>query len=339
MPNINIAVVGATGVIGGALIDALGAAALTEGELRAVASTASVNETVMYNKRTVAVEALESFDFSQVALVFFAVPAPVSGSYAPAALAAGCQVIDLSGCYRADAAIPLVVYGVNDGILLADNSSDIVALPDSLATDLSWVLKPVHDEVEITRVSVATYQGVSSAGRAGVGELAAQSASLLSGVTTEPEVFGRQVAFNVIPQVGEMSDSQHSRAEIGLINEVRRVLGDRTLQMSATCVQVPVFYGYCQAVNFETRYPVEAEQVVRWLKGAAGLTVFPVNNTHPYPVPVDGANAENGCSVGRIRNSIGVENGIDLWIASDNVQKSAIINAIHTAKLLLKDSL
>ena len=339
MSTINVVVVGATGATGEALIEALDESEFTSGDLYLAASEASLGETGLYKKRPVMVENLADFDFSQVQLAFFAVPEEVSRDYADQAISAGCQVIDLSCCFRNEESVPLVVSGVNSEVLEEDNY-DLVALPDSLTVDLSQVLKPIHGNSEIVRINVATYQAVSSAGKKGATELARQTSNLLNGLPVEPELFAQQIAFNILPEVGELDESGHSSAELGLVNDMRRVMADDTLAISATCVQVPVFYGSCQAVSIETRYPLAIDELVSVLRDVEGLDVSTGNAQRNYPVPLAVIDkAAEACSVGRIRTSIGIENGIDLWIVSDSVRKSAANNAIGVAKLLLKSSL
>ncbi|RLA54704.1 MAG: aspartate-semialdehyde dehydrogenase [Gammaproteobacteria bacterium] len=339
MFTVNIVVVGATGAVGEALIEALDEADFTSGDLYLAASESSVGETKMYKKRPVLVEDLASFDFSRVQLAFFAVPEQVSRDCAELVVSAGCQLIDFSACFRDDPAVPLMVAGVNSHVL-EGGADNLVALPDSLTVDLSHVLYPIHQDVEVVRLNVATYQAVSSAGQKGIKELAGQTASLLNGLPVEAEAFAQQIAFNVIPEVGGLLDSGHSRAEVGLVGELRCVLEDAALAVSATCVQVPVFYGSCQVVNIETRYPYAVDEVISVLNADEDVNIFSASSNQQCPAPITVADmAARGCCVGRIRASIGVENGIDLWIVSDNVRKSAVKNAIAVAKLLLKDSL
>lgn len=338
MSTINVVVVGATGAVGEALIEALDESEFTSGEVYLAASEASLGETGLYKKRPVLVENLADFDFSRVQLAFFAVPEQVSRDYADQAISAGCQVVDLSRCFRDEESVPLVVCGVNSEVLEDDNY-DLVALPDSLAVDLSRVLQPIHSNSEIIRINVATYQSVSSEGKKGVAELARQTSNLLNGLPVEPELFGQQIAFNVLPEVGELDESGHSSAELGLVSDMRRVMADDTLAISATCVVVPVFYGSCQVVNIETRYPLAIEELVHVLREVEGLDVSTGNSQRNYPVPVAVDGEIKRLAVGRIRASIGIENGMDLWIVSDSVRKSAVNNAIGVARLLLKSSL
>ena len=345
MAVINVAVAGATGAIGEALIEALDKTEFTSGDLYLLASQASNGETRLYKNRPVLVEDMASFDFAQVQLVFLAVPESVSRDYADPLMAAGCRVVDFSAYFRHDHSVPLVVAGVNSEALQeggydGGTASEIVALPDSLAVDLSHVLHPIHQNTEIVRINVASYQSVSSAGREGAKELARQTSNLLNGLPVEPAIFPQQIAFNVVPELGGMQDSGHSGAELSLVNEMRRVLQDQNLPISATCVQVPIFYGTCQAVNIETRYPVDVEEVIGILRGVDELEVSVGGSQVTYPVPLTVADSSGkGCSVGRIRASIGIENGIDLWIVSDSVRKSAVYNALGVAKLLIKSIL
>lgn len=336
MSNVNIAIAGATGAIGEALVDALDKSEFTTGELYLLASRDSIGETKMYNDRPLAVTDLEEFDFEQVQLVFFALPAQVSARYAERVTQADCYLIDFSDCFRKDSSVPLIVAGVNSSELDGGHHK-LVALPDSLAVDLSHILKPVHDDVEIVRVNTATYQGVSSAGREGVTELALHTSNRLNGMPSERQVFDEEIAFNVIPQIGAIDEYGHSQAELGLVGEIRRVMAEEALSISATCVQVPIFYGCCQAVTIETRYPVAVDEILGVLKRAGGTKVFAKVST--YPVPLAESSSKYTRSVGRVRTSVGIENGIDLWLSSDNACNSAVANAIGAAKLLLKDAI
>ncbi len=339
MNTVNVVVVGATGAVGEALIDALDRSEFTSGEMYLVASEASIGASKLYKKRPILVEDLADFDFSQVQLAFFAVPDSVSRDYVEQALSCGCKVIDFSACYRQENTVPLLVAGVNSA-LLEEDDYQLIALPDSLAVDLSQVLQPIHLNTEITRINVATYQPVSSAGREGAKELARQTSNLLNGLPIEPQIFPHQIAFNILPQVGELEPSGHSSSELGLVNELRRVMDDVSLQISATCVQVPIFYGSCQALNIETRYPIDVDEVIGLLRENANLKVSKSDSLPNYSAPLAVVDSDLGdCYVGRIRASVGIENGLDLWIVSDSVRKGAVNNALRVAKLLLKSSL
>jgi aspartate-semialdehyde dehydrogenase len=331
-----MAIAGATGAIGEALIEALEKVEFSIGELYLLASEESIGETRMYKNRPLAVANMEDFDFDQVQLVFFALPEEVSANYIERVALADCYLIDFSRYSRMDSTVPLVVAGVNTAEI-DESDSKHVALPDSLTVDLSHVLKPIHEDVEIVRVNTATYQGVSSAGREGVRELALQASNRLSGLPLEGHVFAHEMAFNIVPQIGALNDSGHSMAELGLVSEIRRVMADQALIINATCVQVPIFYGSCQAISIETRYPVTVEEIIGVLQRSADIEVFAESSS--YPVPLAEASSANTRCVGRIRASLGTENGIDLWLASDNACNSAAENAVDVAKLLLKDLL
>lgn len=339
--EIDIAIVGATGVVGEALIEALDSSLMDlgfeVGELHLLASTRSDGETRMYRQRPLLVESLDDFDFARVQLAFFAAPAAVAAEYAPLAVEQGCRVIDFSVRFRADPQVPLVVAGVNDEAL-ASGDCLLVALPGALTTDLSLIVRPIHQVTEICRIHVASYQSVSTAGQAGARELARQTSCLLNGLPVEPGLFPEQIAFNIVPQVGEIDREGHSETELDLVAELRKLMEGEEIPLSATCVQVPIFYGSCQAISLEMRYPTEIEEVVGILKGIEGLELAdPISHYATSLAMVEKASGFR-CAVGRIRSSLTIENGIDLWIVSDAVKNSTIFNAFQVASGLIKYS-
>ncbi len=341
MNTVDIAIVGASGAIGGALIEALENPPLDlgfeVGELYLLASARSDGETRIFRQRPLLLENLDGFDFARVQLVFLAAPAAVAAEYAQAVLDQGCRVIDFSTRFRAEPDVPLVVAGVNsDELTEADHR--LVALPDALATDLSLVVQPIHRVMEISRVHVASYQSVSSAGQAGARELARQTSSLLNGLPVEPELFPEQIAFNIIPEVGVLDRDGHSRAERDLLAELRKLMRGEIIPLGVTCVQVPVFYGSCQAISLEMRYPTAVEEIVAILRDVEGLELADPVRAYSTSLAMIEKGPEFRCSVGRIRASLAIENGIDLWTVSDAVKNSTISNALWVANGLIKYS-
>ncbi|MGK2915560.1 MAG: aspartate-semialdehyde dehydrogenase [Porticoccaceae bacterium] len=334
-PMIDIAVVGATGAVGEAILSVLSDRGMPLGKVHALASAASLGETAMYGNRSLPVASLAEFDFSQVAIAVFAVPATVAAEFVPVAVAAGALVVDCSAQFRDDFAIPLVVAEVNPEDIAAYSPANIVAIPGASATLLATVLKPIYDEVGIRRINVATYQGVSSAGKRGLTELAGQAANLLSGKPVTAAVFPRQIAFNLIPQIGGFMDNQYSSEETALVGEMRRLFADPALEINPTCVQVPVFYGQCQAVHLETQYPLGVDQVRTLLRRSPGVAIND-RGSAPYATPVGNIEDDDRLFVGRIRQAIAGENGINLWLLSDNLRKGAALNSIQIAEQLIK---
>lgn len=330
---IDIAVVGATGAVGGAILAALADSDLALGKVHALASAGSVDEVALFGNNSLSVQDLAEFDFGRVALALFAVPAAVAAEFAPSAVAAGAVVVDCSGRFRGDLDKPLIAAAVNPEDVAGYGATRIVALPGSLALQLARVLKPFHDEVGVQRVQVATYQSVSSAGKPGLSELAGQAANLLNGQSVEAERFPRQIAFNLIPQIGALGADGHSDEENTLINELRRLLVEPELDIDITCVQVPVFYGSAQAVQVQTQYPLDAEGARALLANTPGLVMG--DSTSPYAVPVGDLDEAAQVFVGRLRAARADTRVLGLWLVADNIRISAH-NAVRVAESLIR---
>lgn len=341
MNTIDIAIVGATGAIGEALIEALDSPSTCPGfevgELHLLASAGSDDQTRMFRQRPLLVESLDDFDFSRVQLAFFAAPASVAAEFVQVALDQGCRVIDFSSQFRGDPQVPLVVAGVNSDEL-AGADCPLVALPDALATDLSLIVQPIHQVTEISRIHVASYQSVSTAGQVGARELARQTSCLLNGLPVEPKLFPRQIAFNIVPEVGALDLDGHSQAELGLVAELRKLMAGEAIPLSVTCVQVPTFYGSCQAISLEMRYPTGIEEIAEILRGVEGLELANPVRAYSTSLAVIEKDSAFRCSVGRIRPSLSIDSGIDLWTVSDAVKNSTIFNALQVASSLIKYS-
>lgn len=336
----NIAVVGATGTVGTAMLELLAQRGFARSTVYPLASDGSANETVMFGNKPLLVEALSDFDFSRVGIALFAVDAQVSATHVARAADAGCAVIDCSGHFLPDVDIPLVVYNVNPAELAGYSMGNVVAVPGAIATQLAAVLAPIHAEVGITRIHIATYQAVSGAGRGGVDVLAGQTAALLNGLPiAKQDVFPRQIAFNLIPSIGTLDDQGHASEELRVIRETQRLLGDTSIAISATCVQVPVFHGHAVAVHFETCYPIGESDLRKLLKKTEDVTVVDSRAKDGCPTPVTEAAGADGVFVGRLRTDLFNEKGINLWIVSDNLRNGAAMNSIRLAELLIKSYL
>jgi len=337
---VDIAVIGATGAVGEAIIEQLGEVEFAVGKIYPVASSSSVGETTLIAKRPASISDLAEFDFSTVRLALFAVPADVSAEYVPQAVDAGCTVIDCSSAFRADSTVPLVIAAGLYGDDLANlGGQSIIATPGSLSAELALLLKPVNAEVEIVSVSAVACMSASDAGKAGVGELASQSAGLLGGKSAEASVFAHQSAFNLIPEVGPVGEDGYTSAEASTASELQRLLEADALAVDVSCIQVPVFYGNSMSVTIETRYPFGVDELTQIFSGIDGVSLFegPENSGQPTPV-TDLQNSDKTC-VGRIRESKSRKNALNLWITSDNVRKSAAKNAIAITQLLLESYL
>ena len=248
----DVAVVGGTGAVGATLIELLAEREFPVGKLHVLASSRSAGETVLFRNRPVMVADAADFDFAQVQLAFFAAGGTVAAELAPKAAAAGCIVIDKSSHFRQDPDVPLVVPEVNAEALAGYTKRNIIACPNCSTIQVAVALKPLYDAVGVERVNVATYQSVSGAGKAGIEELAKQTAELLNGRGAKPKVFPRQMAFNVLPQIDAFTDNGYTKEEMKMVWETRKIFADEEIQVNPTCVRVPVFHGHSVALHVET---------------------------------------------------------------------------------------
>ena len=337
---IDIAVIGATGAVGEAVIEQLSEVEFAIGQIYPVASSASVGDAALIANRPVSICDLAEFDFSTVRLALFAVPTEVSAEYVPQAVDAGCTVIDCSSAFRSDNSVPLVLAAGLVGDELASlGGQSIIATPGSLSAELALLLKPVNAEVEITRVSVVACVSASDAGKAGVAELAGQSAGLLGGKPAQASVFAHQSAFNLIPEVGSVGEDGYTSVEASTANELQRLLEASGMAVDVSCIQVPVFYGNSMSVTLETRYPFGLDELIKVFNGIDDVSLFEGLEKSGQPTPVTDLQSFDKTCVGRIRESKAHENAFNLWITSDNVRKSAAKNAIAITQLLLESYL
>ena len=329
----NVAVVGATGVVGEAMLSILEKRQFPINNIYPLASSRSAGNSVLFKGRSVEVGRLDEFDFSTTDLGLFSAGGSVSAEYAPKAVAAGCLVVDNTSYFRNDPEIPLIVPEVNLHAL--DKHQGIIANPNCSTIQMVVALKPIYDAVGIHRINVATYQAVSGAGRRAIEELVEQTAALLNGKKPTIDVMSKQIAFNVIPEIDSFQDNGYTREEMKMVWETRKILEDESLMINPTTVRVPVFYGHSEAVHLETRDAVTAAEVRQLLSVAPGVTVIDDHTPGGYPTAVTEAAKQDGVFVGRIREDISCDRGINLWIVSDNVRKGAALNSIQISEVLL----
>lgn len=329
----DIAVVGATGLVGETLLTLLAERNFPVGQVYALASENSFGKEIEFGRKTLDVEELAEFDFSKVQLAFFAVPAAIAAEYIPVATQAGCVVIDNSTHYREDAKVPLVVPEINPEAIAGYKNKNIIASPGSSTIQLSLALKPILDVVKLTHIQVFACEAVSESGRRAVDELAGQTASLLSGRPVESKIFAKQMAFNLLPQVGDVIEQGHTAQETRLLKETRQVLVKPDLPLSPTVIRAPVFFGTALEVYIETEAPLPLTQLKSVLENAKGLAVFAEEGDYPTPV-VEAANNDS-VYVGRLRADLTQSNGLHLWLVSDNVRKGAALNSVQIAELLV----
>ncbi|MDH0046616.1 aspartate-semialdehyde dehydrogenase [Pseudomonas juntendi] len=330
---LDIAVVGATGSVGEALVQILEELDFPVATLHLLASMESAGSSVMFAGKKLKVREVDSFDFGQVKLAFFATGAAVSRSFAGKALQAGCTVIDLSG--DLDEALALVPEANAERIAGLALPARIVS-PCSAAVALAVALAPLKGLLEIERIQVMAALAVSAQGREGVSELARQTAELLNARPLEPRFFDRQVAFNLLAQVGAPDDQGHTALERRLVTELRVLLGLPELKISVSCIQVPVFFGDSFSVAVQSRHPVDLAAVNQALEAADSIERVENDN---YPTPVGDAVGQDVVYVGRVRHGIDEQQQLNLWLTTDNVRKGAALNAVQVAQLLIKHRL
>ncbi|MGB0132630.1 aspartate-semialdehyde dehydrogenase [Dokdonella sp.] len=334
--SFKVALAGATGAVGEALIDILAERKFPVSEFVALASSRSVGEKLEFNGRQVVVRDLAEFDFTGTDIAFFSAGGGVSREHAPRAAAAGAVVIDNTSEFRNDPDVPLVISEVNPQAMAGYTKRGIIANPNCSTMQLLVALAPIHRAAGIVRINVATYQSVSGAGRSGIEELGRQTAALLNFQPVKPEKFSAQIAFNVIPHIDDFQDNGYTREEMKVVWETRKILDDENIQVNPTCVRVPVFLGHAEAVHVETRDKITAEQVRNLLKSAPGVELVDEREPGGYPTPVGNAAGKDAVFVGRIREDISHPRGINLWVVSDNIRKGAALNAVQVAELLVK---
>jgi aspartate-semialdehyde dehydrogenase len=332
-----VAVVGATGLVGETLIEVLEERNFPVSEFHALASNRSLGRTVAFRGRNYPVQELAGFDFGKADIGLFSPGAEVSREYAPKAAAAGCIVIDNTSEFRYQDDIPLIVPEVNPHAIAQYTNRRIIANPNCSTIQLVVALKPIHDAVGIERINVATYQSVSGAGREALEELAQQSIALLGGKgPVHARVVPKQIAFNCVPQIDRFEDNGYTREEMKIVWETRKILEDQTIRINATAVRVPVFYGHSEAVSIETRTRITAAEARALLEKAPGVAVLDERRPGGYPTAATEAANRDTVYVGRIREDLSSERGLNLWIVADNVRKGAATNSVQIAEVLAR---
>ena len=335
--NLRIAVVGVTSLIGEAVIDELRARKMPFAELHALDDERSVGRPVTPEEGAAAplpVSDVAAFDFSRVDLAFFCGRAALSERYAEAA-AAHAWVIDGSSAFRARADVPLVAADVNPAVLDSVGRRGLIALPGSASVALATALAPLHALAGLERVEVATYQAVSGSGRGAMDELAGETVAMLSGKKAKGRAFGRQIAFNVIPQVDTLDEDGVSREERRLWEESKRVLDLPQLAINATAVRVPVFFGHSLAVHALFSRPVSVADAAAVLQRGTGISLIEADSTAEFPTPATLATAPDRVYVGRLRADLTRDRALNFWVVADNVRKCAAHNAVSVAHILV----
>ena len=335
----NVAVLGATGAVGETMLALLEERNFPVDQVFPLASSRSAGKTIEFRGQEIPVLDVEQFDFSQAHIGLFSAGASVSAQYAPIAADHGCVVIDNTSQFRYDDDIPLVVPEVNAHALAHYKNRGIIANPNCSTIQMLVALKPIHDAVGIERINVCTYQAVSGTGKKAIDELAEQTTLLLSGKPIKAEVYPKQIAFNVLPQIDVFLENGYTKEEMKMVWETQKIMGDDSIQVNPTAVRVPVFYGHSEAVHIETRKKITAEQAQDLLKKAPGITLIDERKPGGYPTAVTEGAGADPVFVGRIREDISHPRGLDLWVVSDNVRKGAALNSLQIAEVLIEHHL
>jgi aspartate-semialdehyde dehydrogenase len=329
-----VAVVGATGNVGRAMMDVLVERQFPADEVFAVASRRSQGLEVSYGDKTLRCQDLEQFDFSKVDICLMSAGSSVSKDWSPKIAAKGCVVIDNSSYWRNDMDVPLVVPEVNPEALRGWAKRGIVANPNCSTAQMVVVLKPLHDAAKITRVVVSTYQSVSGAGKEAMDELWHQTkGKYVPGQEVDSKIFPKPIAFNCIPQIDVFMEDGYTKEEWKMLVETKKIL-DPKIKLTATCVRVPVFVGHSEAINIEFERPISAEEAREILRNAPGVMVVDKREPGGYITPVEAA-GDYATFVSRIREDATVENGLSLWCVSDNLLKGAALNAVQIAESMI----
>ncbi len=335
----DVAVLGATGLVGETILEILATRKFPVGTLYPLASKRSVGKSVQFRGKTVKVIDAESFDFGKAAIGLFSAGAGVSEQMAPRAAAAGCVVVDNTSQFRCDDDIPLVVPEVNPEAIASYKSRGIIANPNCSTIQMLLALKPIHDAAEITRLTIATYQAVSGAGRSGMEKLARQTTQILNMQPLELAKGEKQIAFNAVPHIDSFQDNGYTKEEMKMTWETRKILGVADLPVSATAVRIPAFFGHSEALHIETRDKLSAVAARKLLAAAPGIKVVDKHNLGGYPTAVTEAAGNDAVFVGRVREDQSHPRGLCLWVVSDNVRKGAALNSVQIAEILVKNYL
>ncbi|MBI2790429.1 MAG: aspartate-semialdehyde dehydrogenase [Gammaproteobacteria bacterium] len=335
----DVAVLGATGTVGQAMIEILSEEKFPINRLYPLASHRSKGESVIFNDETLVVDDVETFDFTKVQIALFSAGGSVSAKYAPIAARAGCIVIDNTSHFRNDDDIPLVIPEVNPDDIQYYKNRNIISNPNCSTIQMLVALKPIYDVAGISRINIATYQSVSGTGKAAIEELARQTIDSLSGRDVTSEVYPMQIAFNLIPHIDAFEPNGYTKEEMKMVNETRKILNDKEIKVNPTAVRVPVFFGHAEAIHIETKKKLSAHEAKELLSKAPGVIVKDKLENHGYPSPVTEASGKNAVFVGRIREDISHEFGLNFWVVADNIRKGAALNSIQIAQILVRDYL
>ncbi|MFE1601385.1 aspartate-semialdehyde dehydrogenase [Methylobacterium sp. ID0610] len=332
-----VAVVGATGNVGREMLDILAERAFPAETVVALASRRSLGQEVSFGDKTLKVQALDQYDFSDTDICLMSAGGDTSKEWSPRIGQQGCVVIDNSSAFRYDSDVPLIVPEVNADAITGFSKKNIIANPNCSTAQLVVALKPLHEAATIKRVVVATYQSVSGAGKEGMDELFNQTRAVFTAGEVKVQKFTKRIAFNVIPHIDVFMEDGSTKEEWKMVAETKKML-DPKIKLTATCVRVPVFIGHSEAVNVEFERPISAEEAREILRSAPGVLVDDKREPGGYITPHEAA-GEDATYISRIREDITVENGLSFWCVSDNLRKGAALNTVQIAEVLINRKL
>ena len=328
-----IAIAGATGNVGREMLNILEERGFPADKVVPLASRRSIGQEVSYGDKTLKVQALENYDFSEADICLMSAGGNVSKEWSPKIAAKGCVVIDNSSAWRYDADVPLIVPEVNADAVEGFRKKNIIANPNCSTAQLVVALKPLHDAATIKRIVVSTYQSVSGAGKEGMDELFTQTRAVFVSDPLENKKFTKRIAFNVIPHIDVFMEDGYTKEEWKVLAETKKML-DPKIKVTCTAVRVPVFIGHSEAVNIEFEKPITADEAREILREAPGCLVIDKKEDGGYITPYESA-GEDATYISRIREDATVENGLNIWVVSDNLRKGAALNTVQIAELLV----
>ncbi len=331
--KLNVIVAGATGAVGAQMLTCLEEQDFPVNNLKLLASSRSAGKKIKFKNETFVVEEMTEDSFKGYDLALFSAGGSTSKKFAPASAEAGCVVVDNSSAWRMDTEIPLVVPEVNPDAVAGYKNKGIIANPNCSTIQMVVALNPIHKKFGIKRLVISTYQAVSGSGVKAVNELKEQTKAVMEGKPPVAEVYPHPIAFNVLPHIDSFLDSGYSKEEMKMVNETRKILGDDTIKITATTARVPVYNSHSESVNIEMCKHADLGEIRELLNDAPGLKVLddPENNLYPLAINASG---DDLTFIGRIRKDLSIENGIDVWIVSDNIRKGAATNTVQIGRLL-----
>lgn len=331
----NVAIVGATGAVGREMMDILVERGFPIGELRLLASERSAGKEIEFKGNQLTIQELSHDCFEGIDIALFSAGSSRTKEYADDAVKAGAVVIDNSSAFRLDPMVPLIIPEINPDAISEHKQKGIIANPNCTTAVTIMALKPLHDLAKIKRVIATSFQAVSGAGAGGLRELEQQTRAWADSGESESETFPHQIAFNVIPHIDVFQDNDYTKEEMKLHNETRKILGDESINLTATTVRVPVFRAHSVSVNIETENKITASEARKALENFPGVSVSDDPKNAVYPMPLDAAGKDD-CIVGRIREDFTTENGLSFWVVGDQLRKGAALNAVQIAELFIK---